>query len=153
MPAIQTKYFGNIEYSDDARLHFAGGLPGFEGERWFVLVERPADRPLGFLQSLSTPELCFVTLPARSIAPDYDLRLSADDLATLGYPPAARPAIGADVLALAILSFQPDLPPTANLLAPLVVRLDTREAVQAIQTESGYSHRHALSAQPEEAAC
>ena len=53
MPAIQTKYFGNIEYPQDSRLHFASGLPGFEDQRWFVLLERPDMHPLSFLQSLS----------------------------------------------------------------------------------------------------
>ena len=153
MPEIQTKYFGNLSYSEEARLHFAAGLPGFEDQHWFVLLERPDTRPLGFLQSLSRPELCFVTLPARVVAPAYELCLGADDLAALDFAPTARPAIGGEVLALAILSFQPDQPPTANLLAPLVVRLDTREAVQAILADSGYSHREPLRPLPEEVPC
>jgi flagellar assembly factor FliW len=39
--------------------------------------------------------------------------------------------------------------PTANLLAPIVVNLRNRRAVQAVAAESDYSHQHAL--MPEEA--
>jgi flagellar assembly factor FliW len=41
---------------------------------------------------------------------------------------------------------------TANLLAPVVISLATRRAVQAIASGSAYSHRHPLAAQ-EVAAC
>jgi len=62
MPEFNSKAFGKLTYSDDGRMHFPVGLFGFEKEQWFLLIEQPGTRPLLFLQSLSTPELCFVTL-------------------------------------------------------------------------------------------
>ncbi len=146
MPSIQTRYFGQLPYENDSIIQFPDGLPGFEDEHRFVAVELTAHRPLVFLQSLATPSLCFPALPVLVVDRHYRLRLDPADLETLGFPAGARPAIGRDVFCLAILSIEPG-GTTANLLAPVVVNLATRQAVQAILTSCGYSHRHPLAAQ------
>lgn len=151
MLSTQTRYFGDLPYENDSVIEFPGGLPGFEDERRFLPVELAAHRPLVFLQSLAAPALCFPALPVLAIDERYRLRLEAGDLATLGFAAGARPAIGRDVLCLAILSIEAGAI-TANLLAPVVVSLATRRAVQAIVSGAGYSHRHPLAAE-EVAAC
>ena len=67
MPTIRTKQFGSIDYDDADIFEFPAGLPGFEAEQRFLCIERPALRPVAFLQSVTNPELCFITLPARSV--------------------------------------------------------------------------------------
>jgi flagellar assembly factor FliW len=67
--------------------------------------------------------------------------MSAEDIRLLGLWRAPR--IGEDVLCLAVLSIRPE-GPTANLLAPVVVNLRNRLAVQAVAPDSEYSHRHPL---------
>lgn len=66
-----------------------------------------------------------------------------------------REAIAADqsspLLCLAMVTAVEDLPPTANLLAPVVVNLDNGLAVQAVRSDSVYSHKHPLL--PEGAPC
>jgi flagellar assembly factor FliW len=52
--------------------------------------------------------------------------------------------IGSEVLCLTILSVEKNAPPTANLLAPIVVNLHTQRARQVIQVDSAYSHREKL---------
>ena len=83
MPSIDTR-FGTLEYNEEARLEFPWGIPGFEEYRWFVLVDQPANRPVVFLQSLEKSDLCFMTLPIADIAPDYRLKILAEDLERLG---------------------------------------------------------------------
>lgn len=146
MLSTPTRYFGDLPYENDSVIEFPGGLPGFENERRFLPVELAAHRPLVFLQSLATPALCFPALPVPAIDEHYRLRLDAGDLETLGFAAGARPAIGRDVLCLAIISIEAEAV-TANLLAPVVVNLATRRAVQAIAPGSDYSHRHPLAAE------
>jgi flagellar assembly factor FliW len=67
-------------------------------------------------------------------------------LEILGWKSNRQPRIGQDVLCLTVLSFQKS-GTTANLLAPVVVDLNNRRAVQAVAQESVYSHQHALFAQ------
>jgi flagellar assembly factor FliW len=151
MPTVETTNFGRIPYEPDAVLQFPSGLPGFENRRLFVAVRFPQCEPLVFLQSLEDPGLCFVTLPVRVVDPRYRLKLSAEDLALVGLPAGRRPRMGEEVLCLAVVSLR-ESGPTANLLAPIVVNLANRNAVQAVATDSDYSYRQALVAE-EAAVC
>ena len=83
-------------------------------------------KPLIFMQSLEQPELCFLGLPIRSVDPGYRLHISEEDLLSLELSPDRQPEIGAEVLCLALVSLSENHPPTANLLAPIVVNLKTR---------------------------
>lgn len=148
MERFQTRHFGDIEYRSDAVLEFPAGLPGFEREKRFLPIEHPSSKPIVFLQSLTRPGLCFITLPVRALEPSFSLALSPEDLDLLSLGQEARPEIGRDVLCLAIVSVAEGRPPTANLLAPLVVNLANRHGVQAVQTDSGYSHRHPVRPAP-----
>jgi flagellar assembly factor FliW len=59
-------------------------------------------------------------------------------------------------MCLAILTVPKEGPVTANLLAPVVVNLATRVAVQAVRADTMYSHRHpiaTLQSCSEEALC
>jgi len=146
MPCIRTKCFGEMEYSTDAVYRFPHGLPGFETECDFLFLEQPATHPLMFLQSIATPEVCFILLPVLAADPDYKLSLSEEDLALLHLPPGRQPGIGEDVLCAALVCATSEEPcgPTVNLLAPVVVNLEEQIGIQAIQTQTKYSHRHPL---------
>ena len=67
-----------------------------------IPVEVPLQRPIVFLQSLDNPATCFVSLPVRTINPDYGLRLSEEDRASLLLDEREL-SIGGDVLCLALL--------------------------------------------------
>jgi flagellar assembly factor FliW len=145
---METKNFGKISFEPDSELEFPGGLPGFDSRRRFVAIRFAASDPLIYLQSLEDPDLCFITMPILSIDPLYRLKVSGEDLDRLGLPPARQPRVGEDVLCLTVLSVR-ETGPTANLLAPIVVNLRNRKAVQAVAPESAYSHQFAL--MPQEA--
>ena len=134
-------------------IHFPLGIPAFETETRFIAVERPDAQPIVFLQSLQIPSLCFLALPVTAIDPDYRLAVGAEDLELLGYPTNEQPQISGDLTCLAILTIPEQGVPTANLMAPILLRRDTRVAVQAVQTDSGYSHQTPLFPKPEEPRC
>ena len=127
MPWLPTAHFGPLEYTPASALEFSEGLPGFETERSFLLVERPAHYPLVFLQSAQTPDLCFPALPIRVVEAGYEPRLSAGDLELLGW--TKQPEIGEDAVVLALIAVH-EQDPTANLLAPVVINLRSRAAAQ-----------------------
>jgi flagellar assembly factor FliW len=153
MPQFATKHFGLIEYSDEAVLEFPAGLPGFESEDRFLALEQPGIKPVVFLQSLKRPELCFITLPVHVVDPDYVLSVAPEDLRVLALADDRQPEIGREVLCLTIVSVAEDRQTTVNLLAPIVVNLKTRCAVQAIEGDSGYSHQHPLFPASREGPC
>ena len=145
---IQTKYFGAIECGTESVYHFASGLPGFEEERDFAFLSRPDSHPILFMQSLANVDLCFLLLPILAVEPQYKLSLSPEDLAELRLPDKADLKIGEDILCGALIcAGDGQAPPTANLLAPIVLNLSERIGMQVIQSQSGYSHRHPLIAE------
>jgi flagellar assembly factor FliW len=142
MPEIATKYFGSIEYEPDAPIRFPSGLPGFEEELEFLILEPSASAPMVFLQSLKRPSLCFLALPMQVVAPDYPLATTKEELESLGLAPDRRPGGGADVCCLAIIVVTEKGHISANLLAPIVINPASRVGLQTIRTDSIYSHRH-----------
>jgi flagellar assembly factor FliW len=149
MPLLETKSFGRIPYELGAAIEFPTGLPGFESRKGFVAIEFADTAPLVFLQSTEEPGLCFITLPVLVVDPEYRLQVSAEDLELVGLTADRQPRLGEDILCLVVLSLR-ETGPTANLLAPVLVNLHNRRAVQSVAADSGYSHQHALL--PEEAA-
>jgi flagellar assembly factor FliW len=145
---METKNFGKISFEPESELEFPSGLPGFEGRRRFVAITFVESDPIVYLQNLEDPDLCFITLPILAADPHYKLKVNGEDLEQLGLPQSRQPRIGEDVLCLTVVSVR-ETGPTANLLAPIVVNLSNRKAVQAVAAESDYSHQHAL--MPEEA--
>ena len=146
MPVLETKHFGKLSYETDSELEFPLGLPGFDERKRFVAVHFVENDPLIYLQSLEDPALCFITMPILAVDPRYRLKVSGEDLGHLGLSSIRQPRIGDDVLCLSVLSLR-ETGPTANLLAPIVVNLRNRKAVQAVALESDYPHQFALMAE------
>jgi flagellar assembly factor FliW len=152
MPQIDTAAFGRLDYADDAVLDFPSGLPAFEDQTRFVLIERPDLAPLVFLQSLARPDLAFPALPVAAVAPDYQLEIADEDRTLLGLP-GQETAADAGLLCLAIVTLSGQTPPTVNLMAPVVVNSALRRAVQVVQTTPRYSHQHPLFAREDAPPC
>jgi len=140
---METKNFGKISFEPESELEFPRGLPGFDSRKRFVAVRFVESDPLVYLQSLEDPDLCFITMPILAVDPGYRLKVDGEDLQQVGLAPTRQPRIGEDVLVLTVVSIH-ESGPTANLLAPVLVNLRNRKAVQAVAQEPGYSHRHAL---------
>ncbi len=148
MPLVRTRDFGEISYDPFAELAFPCGMPGFDTQRRFVLIEHPALAPVILLQSVDTASLCFLTIPVPIVDDSYQSGIAPEDLRILGLDDARQPGPGADVLYLAILSPSGPSSFTVNLLAPVVIHHvangSTRCAVQAVRHDRMYSHRHPL---------
>ena len=143
MEVIETKNFGAIPFLPEAVLEFPAGLPGFEQVRRFLPVRLPETEPLIFLQSLDRPEVCFITLPAKAIDPEYQLEMTDADAECVGFKRGRRAGAGQEPLCLAIVTVKQG-GPTANLLAPVVINPQNNRAVQAIAPGSDYSWEHPL---------
>jgi flagellar assembly factor FliW len=120
-------------------LTFPLGLPGFELERSFALVEDASIAPLLLLESESTMDLRFHALPVSLVDPHYELQLSSEDLTALG---VEQVPCEDRVQCLVILASTENAPLTANLLAPVVVNCTRRLGVQAVRMDQRYSHCH-----------
>lgn len=145
MGHCETTQFGSIEYDEASVVHFPGGLPAFERETRFLLIEQTDTAPVVFLQSIVTPPLLFMALPARMVDPGFRLDLQPEDRRVLGVDsePGRQIVEGEDLISLALLTVREGVV-TANLLAPVVIAARTRLAQQVIQTQSAYRVDHPL---------
>ena len=151
MPQALSRYFGLLEYTQEQSFQFPDGLPAFPGETQFLPIEVPDHLPLVYLQSLSTPDLCFVALPATCIVQDYHVAVQPDDLASIGLTPDALG--GPTALFLALLCFEAGGETVANLRAPIVVNVKSRSAIQMIQNEDIYPIRFPIQQAEEVRSC
>jgi len=120
---VDTTRFGQLDVAEDEVIVFPEGLIGFESCTRYAIVDRRADRPVWWLQSLDVPEVAFIlTDPA-------ELGLGSTDEAELH-----------------VMLVVPGDPNeiTANLLGPLVINPHGRVGKQVILHNSGYSPAHRL---------
>jgi flagellar assembly factor FliW len=139
----QTRYHGTISFAPHQVLHISNGLFGFPDEKEFLLLELPSMRPLAFVQSIRTPELCFIALPAQVVEPEYQLHLQPADIEAFGYSEDHPPTMGHDLLCLALITMREHEQATANLLAPLIIDISRHEGMQVL-VDSEYSHQHPI---------
>jgi flagellar assembly factor FliW len=130
-PVIHSPWLGEFESDPGAELFFPAGMPGFENERRMLPVEIPSQRPLVYLQSLENVDVCFVALPVFVIDTGFRLVLPEDERSALQLSENVEPAIGVDVLCLALL-ISSGAGVRVNLNAPVVINLHNSRAVQCV---------------------
>ena len=136
MPRVLTRRFGMIHIEDRDVIQFRYGLPGFEEHTRFTLISSAASSPLLFLQSLDSPDLCFITTPVDAVDPEYHLKLAPDDRRVF--------VLSNDLIVLAVVTAPEQGAATANLLAPIVIDPRKRIGIQAVRLDSRYSHQQPL---------
>jgi flagellar assembly factor FliW len=149
MPQVQSKFFGTISFDEGDLFHFRNGIPGFEGEREYIGIEIPDQRPILYLQSTISEELCLITLPVRVFLNDYRFDVTPEERRLIELDATVALRIGSDVGCFAIVTVDESGEPAANLAAPIVMNLANRQCVQSFQADSDYSFRHPLSESPE----
>jgi len=131
---VHSSRFGTFAVPADRVLWFAEGLVGFPDYHRFVIVEHTRPGPLRWLLCLDEPELAFAVVDPAEFFPDYRvdacLGLSAEK----------------DVAVFAIVTIPRAYPVgmSANLMAPVVVDVETRDGRQVILDNGSYSTRHPL---------
>jgi len=148
MPSVETKYFGTLPCAEESVFDFPHGLPAFEDDKSFVLIEAPNQGPALFLQSMARASLCFVALPILAVDEKYELAIAPEDLEELGLDMHRQPLLREEVIVLTLISLHDKLPATANLMAPVVLNMKTRRGLQAIRRDSKYSHAQPMGGEP-----
>jgi flagellar assembly factor FliW len=141
MIQLATRFFGMLECPEESMITFPSGIPPFVDQQAFVVISSE-DSPLVFLQSATTPELCFITVPMLALDPAYQMKMEPFDQEALGLD---REQNSPDNLkCLTILTIPEQGPITANLAAPIIINPARNVAVQAVRSDRCYSHAHPL---------
>ncbi|MBG9657789.1 flagellar assembly protein FliW [Cytobacillus firmus] len=136
---IQTKYHGETEINPENIITFADGIPSFEDEKKFILLELEEDSAYFVLQSTVTPAVAFLVTSPFTFFPDYQIELS--DLAI------EKLKIGnkEDVAVFGILTVkEPFDQTTINLKGPVIINSKQKLGKQIVLNETDYHTRHRL---------
>ena len=141
MPSViqlATRFFGALECSEESTITFPSGIPPFADQKFVVISSE--DTPVVFLQSATTPELCFLTVPMQTLDPEYRVQMERFDREALQLD--VEPGTAEQLTCLAILTIPERGSPTANLAAPVVINPTRNIGVQAVRSDRAYSHAH-----------
>lgn len=127
---IQTKYLGEVEIEENKIINFQSGLPGFQEENEFVLLDIPNNQLLQILQSVRTTNTAFIVANPHDFYHGYTFNLDDTILKTLQIKNEK------DVVVLSIMTIQePFANSTINLKAPIVINASKKYGKQCILNE------------------
>jgi len=137
---IQTSRFGEVKIDECVILEFVSPIIGYNNHKFFALIDYSADSPFKWLQSTHDPELAFAVTLCSYFNIDYQFELSDENAETLGIKDAN------DILALNIVTIPHECPQNAtiNLLAPIILNTETKQAMQVILHDQNFEIKHPL---------
>ena len=129
---IDTKYYGEIDYTKDELVVFPDGLFGFsQYHDYLPLSMEEDDSSLLILQSVDERYVAFFLIDAAALFPSYSPVLEVNSSDELSY--------------YVICAVKKDyLDGTVNLKCPLAINPDTRKGIQVILSNADYDYRHTL---------
>ena len=137
---LQTTRFGRLEtleIPEESVLEFPHGLPGFESQKSFALIEEAQYMPFRWLQSLGDPQVVFTVLNPELVIGPYEVDVADFDVECLELVEGNDPDV------LCILAMPEDIrSATINLKAPIVVNRPRQRGKQVILTDERYPLRY-----------
>lgn len=137
---INTSKFGEVDIEENLIFDFIEPILGYEELKKYVLIDYDNTSPIKWLQSIEIMEIVFpVTIPALFDI-QYVFTVPEEDAKKLGLNGIEN------LLSLNIINMPQGKPQesTVNLLAPLVINMTNRKAIQMILPNEEYSVREKL---------
>lgn len=137
---VQTKWFGEIDTSEDKIITFEKGIIGFEEYKKYIIVfdaQKEAESSIMWLQSLDDAALALPVMKPELIKADYDPVVEDELLNSLG-----ENIKDAQLAVLVTITVPSDITKmTCNLKAPVIINVDTMKGIQLIADNDDYQVR------------
>ena len=140
MLKVNTSRFGEIEVDENNVVHFANGIPAFEGKNDYVILPYDQESPYYFMQSLKSPDLAFLLTIPFLFFPDYTFEIDDETVKELEIKNQEN-VVYYSMITIPNGSIRYM---TANLLAPVVLNTDNMRAKQVVLEKSNYTTKHRL---------
>ncbi|GAB3802873.1 flagellar assembly protein FliW [Virgibacillus kimchii] len=139
---IQTKYLGEAEIEQSNIIQFAEGIPGFNEETAFILMDIPGNAGFHILQSVTSPGTAFIVTNPHQIYPNFTFTLDDHLLDKLQIHNEN------EVVVLTIVTIkEPFQESTLNLKAPIIINPVSKRGKQYIINNDDYPTRAAIAPQ------
>lgn len=132
--------FGEIEYVKEDIVTFSEGMIGFSQFQEYVVVNTKEGSPYKWLQSVSEPKLAFLVSVPEAFLEDYSPEIRNEEAKKL------KLSEETNYLVLVTTTIPAGRPKeaTANLAAPIIINLETRQAKQVILDDEAYTIRYPI---------
>jgi flagellar assembly factor FliW len=132
-------FFSELVYSKEDIITFPHGIPGFEKNKEFVLVQIPDFVPFEWLVCVDGSKLRFAIINPLLFRPDYSPNISKEQLEELQIE---KPE---DVLFYVIVTIAENpLKSTANLVGPVIINKTKKIGKQIIIDDDRYTIREPI---------
>lgn len=136
---INTKFFGEIDVNEEQIIQFPNGIPGFEQEKEFVLLDINEEGTYSSLQSVNNAGVALVVSNPYLFFSDYEFDLDHNTVNLLNIDSHE------DVMVLSVLTIKdPFKETTANLQAPIIINHKKNKAKQLILNDTNYQTKEPI---------
>ncbi|WP_430883984.1 flagellar assembly protein FliW [Fusibacter sp. JL216-2] len=139
---ISTTNFGNLDIEEDMVITFDEGLPGFEDEHEFVILNNwDTEDPVGFmwLQSTKNEDLAFVVSIPFLLKSDYEFEIPEEVCQKMNLKDPSQVGV---YTVCKINNRVDDM--TFNLASPIIVNAENRKAIQLTLNDKRYRIKETL---------
>lgn len=136
---LQTTRFGEIEIDPDNIITFNQGLPGFNDQKQFVIIQLEEGSPFHFLQAIDEGDLSFIITDPFVFYQDYEFKIPKSAQESLKIKEKSDVAIWTIITILDSLETA-----TINLLGPIILNMNEKLGKQIILHDSTYRTKHPL---------
>ena len=141
MMTLKSNHFGTMEIDEKDLIDFPTGMIGFSNETKFILIRQRENSPIAWLHSATNPGLAFPVISLEALAVEYgeDSMCEAASAAGIDSEPESWSIM------LVFAAPGKDVPPTVNLVAPVIVDSNTRTGAQVLLEGTKYTACEPLS--------
>ena len=137
---LNTSKFGEVEVSKDSIFEFIAPIIGFSDLKQYTIIDHKPDSPFKWLQSTEDMDLAFPITLCSFFGIDYQFDIPDEEAQNLDI------TSGDDVFVCNIANIPASNPQAAtiNMLAPIVINIVNKKAMQIILKNTNFEVRHKL---------
>lgn len=139
---VKTKYFGEINLSEDKIITMEHGMFGFEEYKKYTILydsEKEGRPNVSWFQSVEEPSLAFSVINPMAVMEDYNPIVEDEILKGLGEITEENIVV---LLPLTVPQEVTNM--TANLKAPIIINADTRKGAQVVVENEEYEIKYKI---------
>lgn len=139
---MKTKYFGEVDFTEDEVITFDNGMFGFENYKKYIMINFEEDKDIMVnLQSVEDENISFVLMNPFYLQEDYEAGLLESETKALEIDQDTK-----GVLYYVVCVVKDEVKnSTVNLRSPIVINPETRKGIQIILDNGKYTFKHSLS--------
>ena len=137
---INTSKFGEVEIDKNAIFNFVSPIIGFNDLKEYTIIDYKPDSPFKWLQSVEDMDLAFPITLCSFFGIDYQFDIPDEEASQLEIESAD------DIFVCNIANIPSSNPQgaTINMLAPIVINIVNKKAMQIILKNTEFEVRHKL---------